>query len=132
MEGLEFCGVRVSALSQITKTTKFINNLKITIMKTNLKSVANRAVLTEVKSLSGAIKTFNQYKGLSEVKNYIKTDCKGVAVNEKLLTPAFICENWKLKTESGACAYKSKGEIVEKLRWSVNDILTVIKNYSKK
>lgn len=101
-------------------------------MKTNLKSVANRSIMNEVKSLSGAIKMFNQYKGLSEVKNYIKTDCKGIKVSEKLLTPAFVCENWKLKTEGGACAYKSKGEIVEKIRWSVNDILSVIKNYSNK
>lgn len=103
-----------------------------TTKKINLKSSANKAVLNEVKSLSGAIKLFNQYKGLNEVKNYIKTDCKNVKITQNLLTPAFVCENWKAKNEEGKCVYKSKGVLVEKIRWSVNDILTVIKNYSNK
>ena len=103
-----------------------------TTRKINSKSAANRSIMNEVKSLSGAIKMFNQYKGLDEVKNFIKTDCKAVKITEKLLTPAFVCENWKVKNENGLCAYKSKGVLVEKIRWSVNNILTVIKNYSNK
>ena len=101
-----------------------------TTVRVNLKSVANKAIFAEVKTLSGAIKLFNQYKNLDAVKKYIANDCKSVKITEKLLTPQFVVENWKSKNDEGQATKKVKGEIVLKSTWTVNDILTVIKNYS--
>ena len=92
----------------------------------NYKSIANRAIKNEVKSLSGAIKLFNQYRNLPEVKNYLQNI--GAKLSATAVTPVFVVQNWTNKNETGECVKRQKGVIVIKTTWSVFDILTAIKN----
>lgn len=102
-------------------------NLEVSVNTViNYKSIANKAIHNEVRSLSGAIKLFNQYRNLPEVKQYLQQI--GAKLSATAVTPVFVVNNWKAKNENGECTRKLKGEIVLKTSWSVYDILTAIKN----